>query len=220
MKTLIRNKGSNIKIFLFILGISTWTFPATVNAYDKIIVLNTANDCPNATQSFDGIADRIVKEAFDRLKIKIKRIRLPSERAISNANQGIDDGNYSRIRGLEKTYLNLLMVPVAITNFEFVAFSQNKTISVKSWDSLQAYNVAIIRGWKILETNISKYKSRILVKDEQQLFKMLDNGRVDIIVYDKAQGQYLLLENHWPLKRCIYICTCVMLRWFRKLPRF
>jgi polar amino acid transport system substrate-binding protein len=115
-------------------------------------------------------------------------VQLPSERALLNANEGIDDGNFARVEGIDRLYPNLIRVPEEITEFEFVAFSKNLNIETTGWESLKPYNVAIITGWKILETSITDTLSLTKVKDEISLFRLLDLGRADLVIYDRRQG--------------------------------
>lgn len=161
-------------------------------AYTQTIVLNTANDSPNSTDDHTGICDRIMTEAFRRMGITLKIVNLPSERALINANEGLDDGNFARVEGLDKQYPNLIRVSEEITTFEFVAFSRKAAFKTTGWDSLKPYNVGIITGWKILENNIVGGKSLTKVSDEHQLFKLLLSGKVDLVVYDRMQGRVVL----------------------------
>jgi polar amino acid transport system substrate-binding protein len=154
------------------------------------LVMNTSNNPPNSTEQFDGIGDLVLKEAFSRLGIRLKTIRLPSERALVNANAGIEDGNYARVAGLSATYPNLIQVPESITHFEFVAISKNLNVPTRNWASLKPYNVGIITGWKILEQNIVGTKNLIRVTDHHALFQLLQLDRVDCVVYDYHQALF------------------------------
>lgn len=158
------------------------------------IVLSTANDPPNATDDHTGFCDRIMVEAFKRLGLGLEIVNLPSERALINANEGLDDGNFARVEGLEKQYPNLIRVAEEITTFEFVAFSAAAPFKTTGWASLQPYNVGIITGWKILESNISEVKSLTKVRDEKLLFGLLAAGRTDVVVYDRMQGRVVLRQ--------------------------
>lgn len=163
-------------------------------ALSQTIVLNTANDPPNSTDDHNGIGDRIMTEAFRRLRINLKIVKLPSERALVNANNGVDDGNFARVEGMEKLYPNLIRVSEDITSFEFVAFSKKASFSTTSWETLKPYHVGIITGWKILESNILGGKSLTKVKDENILFPLLTNDKVDLVVYDRLQGKVFLQQ--------------------------
>lgn len=160
----------------------------TVVLSQPSLVLNTSNDPPNSTDAKDGICDLVIKEAFRRLEIELTIVRLPSERALINANDGVDDGNFARVGGLSETYPNLIQVPEPITRFEFVVITAGKHFSIANWSSLAPYNVAIVTGWKILEQNITDTKSLTRVDNRHILLNLLKAGRVDCIVYDRQQA--------------------------------
>jgi polar amino acid transport system substrate-binding protein len=92
-------------------------------ASELSLVLNTAHVYPLSSPEGSGFEDKILKEAFRRIGKEIKIIHLPSERALINANEGTDDGNFARVAGLEKTYPNLIRVPERLWMFEFAVFS-------------------------------------------------------------------------------------------------
>lgn len=164
-------------------------------AHSQVIVMNTSNNPPNSTGEYGGICDRIMTEGFRRIGITLKIVTLPSERALINANEGIDDGNFARVQGLEKTYSNLIQVPEDIARFEFTVFSIKARFKPVGWDSLSPYNVGIINGWKILESNITHAKSLTRVRDESLLFNLLAVERADVVVYDRMQGKYFLNKS-------------------------
>jgi len=156
------------------------------------IVLNTADSPPDSTPRQTGISDRVLTEAFKRIGVPMRIVSLPSERALINANMGIDDGNYARVEGMRKLYPNLIRVPENVIKFEFVAFSKRLNFPITGWDSLKPYDVGIIRGWKILEANLAGAKSLTRVKNARILFALLNADKVDVIVYDRTQGLALL----------------------------
>ena len=181
-----------VKVLAIIMTLLALTFVQPV--YSQTMVLNTANDSPNATDDHTGICDRIMTEAFRRMGIKLKIVNLPSERALINANEGVDDGNFARVEGMDKLYPNLIRVSEEITTFEFVAFARNAVFKTRDWDSLKPYHVGIITGWKILEKNIVGVKSLTKVSDEKLLFQLLLAGKVDLVVYDRMQGKVVLKQ--------------------------
>jgi len=156
------------------------------------LVLNTDDEYPLSSPDGTGFEDKILKEAFRRIGKEIKIIHLPSERALVNANAGIDDGNFVRIAGLEKTYPNLIRVPEKIWMFEFAVFSKKGDLKIKDWESLKPFDVGIITGWKILEANVLGTRSLTKVNDSEALFNLLLKDRADLVIFDRLQGQVLL----------------------------
>lgn len=156
------------------------------------LTLNPSDGSPLSNPDQSGYFDLILRESFSRLGIPITFGQLSAERSLQSVNSGIDDGDFVRIAGLEKSYPNLIMVPEELDNFEFVAFSQDLDLVTNSWAALVPYHVGIVRGWKILEQNLSGVKELTAVKNQEQLFRLLKNGRVEVIVYSRNEGNYLL----------------------------
>jgi polar amino acid transport system substrate-binding protein len=152
------------------------------------LVVTTSVGPPESNESGTGLYDLILQEAFGRIDQQIDIDHLPSERALMNANSGLTDGEFPRISGLERLYPNLVKVPEKLTNYEFVAFSKHQGIKMPSWDALHPYDVAIVRGWKILEKNIVNTRSLVRAKSQKLLFNLLVNNRADIVVYSRVAG--------------------------------
>lgn len=169
-------------------------FVSLAEAQTKIILI-TSSEPPNSTEKLDGICDRVMTEAFQRIGVEMEIARLPSARAIKNANEGVGDGIYVRVGGLITTlYPNLIQVSVPITQFEFVAFSKNYDFKPSNWESLRPFHVGIVHGWKILEENIQRTKSLTTVSSPESLFMMLEAERLEVVVYDLRQGLHFIKE--------------------------
>ncbi len=156
------------------------------------LVINSGRKEPFTTPDGQGFYDRLVPAWFARLGLTARCVRLPSERALINANAGIDDGNIARIKGLEKKYPNLVRVPEAVVTFDFMAFSRVGEFPVQGWESLAPYDVGYITGWKILEKNITRARSITRVRGPVQLFELLARGRADVVVFDRWGGLWRL----------------------------
>ncbi len=153
------------------------------------LVLATEHYPPFSLVDGTGFEDLVAKEVFGRLGISVSFNILPSERVLSRANSGQDDGMLARVGGMSDKYPNLVqfMEPALIR--EFVVFGREK-VEISGWESLKPYRVALLTGWKIFERNITGTASLTKVKYVDQLFAMLDAGRVDLIAYAKLSGIY------------------------------
>ena len=127
--------------------------------------------------------------------VQLQTVQLPAERALKNVNAGIDDGEMSRIAGLEKLYPNMIRVPETIMDWEFSAFSKKQTALDGKWSSLRPYSVAYIIGWKILERNVPADVFVTKVKNTEQLFGLLEKQRTDIILYERWGGLKYIKDN-------------------------
>lgn len=171
--------------FLFVL----FSHPALSQ---QTIVLNTAFGPPVSNSSHTGFGDQVMTEAFRRIGYQVETMQLPAERALINANLGIDDGDMARVAGLQKKYPNLIQVPESFLIVDMVLYSKNfPSFKVTGWDSVASHSLAIISGWKIMEKNFSRLGDLVeIIKTDnaEQSFSLLENDRVDFIAYSNWSG--------------------------------
>ncbi len=156
------------------------------------LVLNTAFGPPVSNASQTGFADQVLAEALRRIGYRLETVRMPAERALINANRGIDDGELARIGGLQEKYPNLIQVPETFLSVDMVLYSKNyPSFVVDGWESVASHSLAIISGWKIMEENFSRPGSSVeIIKTDtpEQSFSLLQNDRVDFIAYSNWSG--------------------------------
>jgi polar amino acid transport system substrate-binding protein len=159
-----------------------------------VLVLNDTNEPPYTTPERDGFLDVIAGEAFRRAGATLKLVKLPPERGLINANDGIEDGDITRIAGLEKQYPNLVRVPEKLIDWEFSAFSKNTTIQA-IWPALQRHSLGHIKGWKIYERAVEGAPHVSTVEDADQLMRLLSLGRIEVALYERWLGLALLKKQ-------------------------
>lgn len=137
---------------------------------------------------------RLVEEIAVRNGVAVERNTPPVARALTNVNEGIDDGDGPRIAGLSASYPNLIRVDEPFGDFVFGAFARSGDIRIKDWSSLAPLHVAYIHGWKIFDENVKKTKTTNRVKNAQQLFQLLDAGRTDVALTTKMGGYAVIRE--------------------------
>lgn len=162
----------------------------------KTLSLTTPAADPLSNEKSDGFIDQVVAEALNRMGYKLSVSHLPAERALINANTGIDDGDLNRIGGLSKVYPNLIQAKEATFTMQFVAFSKKANISTRNWETLRPYTIGLVTGWKILESNIPPGTQVVKVRNPDQLFYLLQKDRIDIALFGKWQGLEHLKKNH------------------------
>ena len=139
------------------------------------------------------------QEAFQRAGRGVTVVNNPSERSLRLANQGQVDGEGLRVADLSKQYPDLLQIPERFVGISFVAFARDALISTDhGWDSLKQHRVAFITGWKLFEANAAGAKSVTKVDTPEQMFRMLDSGRVDLALYTRADGIALVRSLKMP----------------------
>ncbi len=157
---------------------------APVSGQAETLTVNTVGKHP-----FSTVLGAILKEAFGRIGVDLIVQELPGRRALKNANEGIEDGDAGRVRGTEKRYPNLVMIPEKILDVHIVGFS--KTIDRPlnaSWQDLKPYNVGILRGHQHSERMVTAYKTLVKVDDSKQLLTLLDKNRADVVVTVMIEG--------------------------------
>ncbi|MDP2267279.1 MAG: transporter substrate-binding domain-containing protein [Thiobacillus sp.] len=178
-----------------------------------VLTLNDANEPPFTTTDRNGFVDAVAFEAFRRAGVQLRLVKLPAERGLINANAGTEDGDLTRIAGLDTLYPNLVQVPEKLIDWEFVAFGKNPTLPAKM-DVLRTQPIGHIRGWKIYENMLAGSTTVVASDDAEQLFRQLQLNRIDVALYERWLGVGLLrkqgIKGVYPLepalaKREMYI---------------
>ncbi|MDO8286105.1 MAG: transporter substrate-binding domain-containing protein [Rhodoferax sp.] len=176
-------------------------FVSGVQAGDKL-VLTTGVLAPYTTPDRKGFLDQIIPAIFREagLDAELQVFPTSTARTLLNANAGVDDGEAMRIAGLEKQYPNLIRVPETLIVNDFVAYATHLQLATPNWQSIEPYVLSYIIGWKIFEKNVTNAREVTPVRDADQLFGLLANGRADLALYERWQGlarvQALGLKAH------------------------
>jgi polar amino acid transport system substrate-binding protein len=162
---------------------------AGVQAADKL-VLTTGVLAPYTTADHKGFLDQIIVAVFKEagLEAELQVYPTSTARTLLNVNAGIDDGEAMRIAGLEMQYPNLIRVPETLIVNDFVAYATHLQVATSDWKSIEPYVVSYMIGWKIFENNVRNVKEVTQVRDADQLFGLLANGRTDLALYERWQG--------------------------------
>ena len=187
------NIGSiaNIFIVLFVSLISQPSFS------QETIIINSGFSSPISTNTQTGFGDLVLKEAYRRIGHKVETVRMPAERALINANLGIDDGDLLRIDGLEKKYPNLIKVPEKIMDMDVMLFTKNlRSFKVNGWSSVENHSVSIITGWKVFEKNLGEGVKVIKTDNVSQMFTLLLKDRADFVGYERWAGLGHISDNN------------------------
>ncbi|MFH1873298.1 MAG: transporter substrate-binding domain-containing protein [Pseudomonadota bacterium] len=163
--------------------------------------INTGVGAPYIQVDRKGFLDLLVPEIFRRVGIEADAVGYAaSERAMINADSGIDDGMAMRIKGLEAIYPNLLRVEEKIIDNDFVAYSIRHDFKTTGFDSLKPFQVGYIIGWKVFEAPLRASPTVTLVQDARQLFTLLENDRADIVLFERWQGNWQVRERRIPAR--------------------
>ena len=130
------------------------------------------------------VPEAVIKEAYRRLKLPLNVIKLPPARSLKMSNAGQFDAELARVKVDHTIYPNLIQVPVAIDLIDATVFSKSVEFEVDGWDSLKPYRIGIRRGVKFTQRG-TQGMNVIVGNENEQLLKMLDRNRVDIVVLNK-----------------------------------
>ncbi|HJW27269.1 MAG TPA: transporter substrate-binding domain-containing protein [Rhodocyclaceae bacterium] len=162
---------------------------------------NTGVGAPYIQGDRKGFLDLLVPELFRRLGLEAEAVGYPaSERAMMNANNGLDDGVAMRVKGLEAGYPNLIRVEEKVIDNDFVAYSRHHAFPAPGFEALKPYQVGYIVGWKVFESRLEGGYSLTRVQDADQLFNLLANDRADVVLFERWQGNWLVRERRLPVK--------------------
>ncbi|MDZ7653651.1 MAG: transporter substrate-binding domain-containing protein [Burkholderiaceae bacterium] len=161
--------------------------PVHARAKPKQLTLATGSREPMVSAPGQpGFAEEVARAALARMGIALTVVPLPVERALVNANAGIEDGDLIRVAGFEKDYPNLVQVPEPLLEQEFVALALRPDVQVRDWRDLDRYSVAHLTGMKVIERQLEGRPNVTTVRDADLLFGLLGHGRADVIVHNRA----------------------------------
>ena len=180
-----------MKFLIFLMSLLS-IFTSICALAEQKLLINSSYSAPITSLKKDGFLDLLYQELSIRTGIKIEIQHLPAERALVNANDGIDDGDAARNTGMEKIYPNLVMVPEPVMRIQQVVFTRDENFRVNDAESLKPYDVGIVTGRKTLERMIVGTRSRVTVATPEQLFAMLDEKRIDVAIHERMQSLYLI----------------------------
>ena len=168
------------------LALLPW-LPAYAAADKPVINVSTLVGEDPATD----IAELVLREAYGRLGYKLEVHRLPGERTLIYANEGRMDGELYRKLGMDRTYTNLVIVPVPLMTYEIVVFTHGTIFVVNGWDSLRPFTIGHVRGIKIVQENTAGMKTEP-VPTMAQAFQKMMVGRTDIVVGNRQSGMSVI----------------------------
>jgi len=160
------------------------------------LVLTSGAEAPWSTADGKGFLNLLLPELFGRVGLRAEvQMFTSSERALINADQGVDDGVAMRIAGLEQRYPNLLPLAEPVAVNDFVALSARRDIQVPGWDALASFSVGFVNGWKIFEARLPEGPNVLKLRDADQLFSLLAERRLDVGLHERWQGVHKALQH-------------------------
>ena len=203
----IAPRKSRFKASLAVLGFTLWCvslFTSPVLTSHALAQDNAPNHsqpiliCTNQTNAIHMIAADFIVAAYMRIGRDVEFVNLPNRRSLMQADDGACDGETIRIEGLDKTYKNLIRVPVPVAQLHGVAFMKHHSDThlpdFNTWQDMRGLDVYIIRGEIYAERGTADIGGRA-VGTYKQLFTMLEQDRADVGIGIHHVGLVELARN-------------------------
>lgn len=137
------------------------------------------------------VAEKALHAAYAELDIDVQFKRFPPKEVLQMSNTGKVDAELTRIAGIEKEFPNLVMVPVPVIQVKHSAFTRGETLQLAGWESLRPYKIGIRRGI-ILHDRKTQGMQRLFADTNEQLFRLLEQGRVEVVASNALVGGILI----------------------------
>ncbi len=135
-------------------------------------------------------------EAFRRIGRSFQAVLISScQRSLMLANTE-GDGDMARVPNIKtvapEDTTNLSQIPESVYTQDMVVFTKSLDFPVTGWASLAPYSNGARLGSKLVEANLPGAKS--FVKTTDQLFQMLDSGRIQTAIEFRIFGERTIRE--------------------------
>lgn len=141
----------------------------------------------------------VLTETFRLMGIQFTSEYNPSARSLELSNSGKRDGELHRIYDFhditDGTFSNLVRIDTPIMSVWLSFYTKIENITVESIEELKPYTVAYYRGrqniQKMLDGVLPSNQINLVLTDEQA-FRMLAAGRIDIVISESREGKSII----------------------------
>ena len=168
-----------------------------------VFLIFTPKDVPAADElilaTIDGSADveagvAVVKEAYQHLGIDVKVRWMKDKNALAQSDSGKVDGEVQRIDGINRTYANLIQVPIPVNFLHGAAFSKKHSFPITGWYSLKPYRVGIVEGIVFSKETAQGIQIKT-AESYEELVAMLDRDKIDVAVMPRTIGMITIKKQ-------------------------
>lgn len=150
----------------------------------KKIVLSRLANIPDQL-----VGGEILKVVYAKLDIAVEFLDVEAKRALALSSAGDVDGEIQRVAAVAQQYPTLLQLKPAINYIEPTAFTTGLKFAVNGWSSIAQYEVGIVRGVGSSEAGTSGMPKVQRATSLEELVRMLDRERFDLLVTDLFSGK-------------------------------
>ncbi len=186
----------NFKVFIFIICfLLSAVFGSIVSGQQDTDKIKIVTISAIQNEQTHELAKGVVREAYNKIGLKIEYIDLPARRALEWANIGKTDGDLARIDGTDKKFTNLIKILIPVTEFKGVAFTRKVKKDIQSWEDLKGLSIGIVGGIRYSEIG-TKGLDPISADDMTHLFKLLSLDRIDVAIAVLDAGKIEIQRNY------------------------
>jgi len=176
----VRNLGWKC-LLLFLAGLLT----APTSAKEPIIFTTIQS------AAIPHICEDVLRAAYKKIGETLKVERYPGKRSLRMANTGVVAGEVCRLDTASSGMSNLRRIPTPISHLKASVFSKGDSYRILGWPSLSPYKIGILKGI-LFSDEPTRGMRRYEALNIASLFAMLNQGRVDMVVFAKLDGQHYL----------------------------
>ncbi len=175
MKTKIQHWFVFFSICITCLALSNQAF-----SYNKTINFATYDILPTTV-------DRILYTAFNKIGYDITLTNVGIVYSSDAANSGEKDAVAVQPWGHEKTYPNLICIPIPLANISFTAYTKEGShIKIKSWEDFSGLQVGYLFQNPCVEKSLPSDAGKVNGKQNADLFSMLNNQAIDVAIVSQV----------------------------------
>jgi len=184
------------KILILVL-FTTILFSSPGHTSEKEIFLTSTEYPPYYGQELknNGFITEVIKAAFEKMGYKIKVEFFPWLRSKAMAESGDSDGMYTLWHTEEREKWFVFSDPIPPHNTIGVYKRSDREITFETYRDLKPYIIGSVLGYAYSpEFMAAELKGLRLYTDEKLITKLVQ-GRVDLAIIDKIQGNYLFKKR-------------------------
>jgi polar amino acid transport system substrate-binding protein len=135
------------------------------------------------------VGSEILKVVYAKLDITVEFLDVEAKRALALSSTGDVDGEIQRVAAVAQQYPTLLQLKPAINYIEPAVFTTGLALAVNGWNSIKEYEIGIVRGVGSSEAGTSGMANVHRATSLEELVRMLDRERFDLLVTDLFSGK-------------------------------
>ncbi|WP_319583621.1 transporter substrate-binding domain-containing protein [uncultured Pseudodesulfovibrio sp.] len=129
---------------------------------------------------------KVLKEAYERIGVKVEGRRMPAARSLEMADTGQVDGDVNRIEAIEEQYPNLIRVDVPVNLLEGIVLTCNTSLEHVNPEAISKLHLGIKIGNRYAEMLTQDMPDVTKLPYEKKLMALLLEGRLDALLVDRA----------------------------------